>query len=243
MYTIPKFDKIKKVTVSEAVFEQLKQSIVLQDFPVGSKLPSENQLAEMFDVSRTSIRTAIQKLVALGMVETKDGDGTYVIGLGPNNLVSAALNGINLESSEVLEVLELRQALEAKSCYLAAKNVEKKIVLQDDLEGLKQIIDDMHLARERNDIKQYSLKDMKFHCYIADLSKNSLIAMVIKKLTDFILGHLLEMNSKIGIEFGFNYHIAIYDAIKNGEARIAELLIFECINKSIDEVKKWQKFD
>lgn len=69
---------INKVNVSEQVFSQLKKAIVEGVWKPGDKIPSENELASSFGVSRMTVRQSLQKLIALGLIETKLGDGSYV---------------------------------------------------------------------------------------------------------------------------------------------------------------------
>ena len=71
-------NKIVKVSLSDQVSEHLRQMISDNEFPVGSKLPSESELANMFGVSRLTVRMALQKLSAQGLTVTRPGDGTFV---------------------------------------------------------------------------------------------------------------------------------------------------------------------
>ena len=69
---------IKRVSVGEQVFTQLKELLVQGEWKPGEKLPSENELAAQFGVSRITVRQALQKLGALGLVETRLGEGSFV---------------------------------------------------------------------------------------------------------------------------------------------------------------------
>lgn len=233
MYQINKINKLK---VSDAVFEQLKQNILRQEQQPGSKLPSENELAEMFGVSRTSVRSAIQRLVSLGLVETRNGDGTYVKELNVSSFMDPIFSTINYKTKQVLEILEFRLAIEMLSCRLAAQYASFQ-----QIEELHAIVENMQKEAKNNNPKQYSVEDMKFHRCVAEMSKNSLISMVIQSLSDFYLGHFVEMNDQIGLDFGVGYHVGIYEAIRDGDGDTAERMIKESITRSIEEVKKWEK--
>lgn len=70
--------RIKKVTAADLVADRLKELVLTQEWRVGEKLPSEAALADMFDVNRLTVRVALQRLNALGILETRDGEGTFV---------------------------------------------------------------------------------------------------------------------------------------------------------------------
>ena len=71
-------EKITKDNVSDLVFYRLSQYIVSGEWSSGTKIPPEMELADQLGVSRASVRSAIQKLQAFGMVKTQAGEGTFV---------------------------------------------------------------------------------------------------------------------------------------------------------------------
>ena len=70
--------QITRVNIAEKVFEQLRDQILQGTWKEGEKLPSEQELTETLGVSRSSVRQAIRTLADYGMVETRNGTGTYV---------------------------------------------------------------------------------------------------------------------------------------------------------------------
>ena len=71
--------KIKSVSITNQVVEYLKENIESGDWVVGDKIPSENKLVEELGVSRSSIRTAVQYLIGLGVLKSYQGKGTYLV--------------------------------------------------------------------------------------------------------------------------------------------------------------------
>ena len=69
---------IKKVNVGQMVFDQMQELLIRGEWKPGDRLPSENELADMFNVSRITIRQALQKLSVLGLVKTRFGEGSFV---------------------------------------------------------------------------------------------------------------------------------------------------------------------
>lgn len=229
------FSKIEKQRISDTIFEQLRQSIIGEKMPEGSKLPSEQDLARQFGVSRTSIRAAIQKLVTLGLLETRNGEGTFVKEPSVGSIIDPVFKSYHFRPDQILEILEFRMAVEMLSCRLAARRAASH-----EIEQLGQIVDRMLSALDADDHQQYSLEDLKFHRWIAEMSHNTLLLTVIENLSDFYLGHLVAMNRQINLTFGIDYHVRIYQAICRHDEDQAEQMIRESISRSIAEVKTWR---
>src|SRR5690554_8067982 len=81
----------KRENLSRQVFEQLKQQIIIGRWKPGKKIPSENELSEMLNVSRVTVREALQTLVALDLLEKKQGEGTFVKELSGETYIDALL--------------------------------------------------------------------------------------------------------------------------------------------------------
>ncbi|MEG0179564.1 MAG: GntR family transcriptional regulator, partial [Oscillospiraceae bacterium] len=104
---------VGKQTVSDEVLSRLMSDIENKTLKLGDKIPSEKELCEKYNVSRVSVRSAIQKLQAQSFVRTYPGKGTYVIS---DTVQNAGIMGqIEMSREEYLYFIELRQALEFKS--------------------------------------------------------------------------------------------------------------------------------
>ena len=69
---------ISKRNISDVVYEQLMENLIAGEWKPGDKIPSENELAAQLQVSRISVRSALQRLSSLGLVESRQGEGTFV---------------------------------------------------------------------------------------------------------------------------------------------------------------------
>ena len=108
----------KAESVSEHVYGLLYEKILSGEWPVDSKIPNEFDLCDAFGASRISVRSAIQRLISMGMLEVKRGDGTYVKSFSLQNYLQQAVPFI-VQSAERQEVAQFREALEAQACRLA----------------------------------------------------------------------------------------------------------------------------
>jgi GntR family transcriptional regulator, transcriptional repressor for pyruvate dehydrogenase complex len=119
------FKPVKTPRVSQEVAEQLKQAILKGDFEPGEKLPTEQRLAEQFQVSRLSIREALHKLESLGFVVTRQGitGGAFVIDLSFDTLAKSFLDLFLAGKISIPELHQVRVVIEPEIARLAAKNM------------------------------------------------------------------------------------------------------------------------
>lgn len=201
--------------MSEQILEQLKTMIQNGEFPPETKLPSENELAKMFGVSRAPVREAISVLVASGLVESRQGGGNYVNKVLLVNLLdSVALEMVSAE--EIYDLLELRTIIESEAAAFAAvrhtsEDLQKIKIALDEFE--KTIKDEQEIGYEA---------DFLFHQEIVAASKNGFIIQTVGNLRDLYkqtLNYSLKQN--IGQarkrQQVYQEHLAIYKAIENKE--------------------------
>ena len=167
MGSFPEF-KVERLTVTgslaDRVCEALTQLISGDDFPPGSRLPSEMNMASRFGVSRTVIREAISRLKSEGLVESRQGSGVFVREGNmdaPFRIDPSVMDSIQ----SVLQVVELRQALEGEIAALAAKRRTAAQMKAID-QALKQIEIDEREGKDGVDA------DIAFHRSIAAATGN-----------------------------------------------------------------------
>ena len=133
----------ERISAVEFVFSRLSKKIKNGTYQRGDKLPTENELAEHYGVSRNTIRGAISKLAILGLVETVQGKGTFVtdrdMGTKIDNLVPLFFSGTN----DYLSIIQLRGAVETLSARLAAVAAS-----QNDIRELEKIVNDWKVLRK-----------------------------------------------------------------------------------------------
>ncbi len=153
------------------VADDLVSRIVAGDFSVGSRLPSERELAQQFEVSRPTIREALIALEVNEIVDIRSGSGVYV--------KEAKAKKSALFSQDVpgpIEILEARMAFEGEAAALAAQRIS-----QSELDVLFATLSKMtQLSGE--DIEAEVLADEEFHLLIADASRNSAVVSTVRWL-------------------------------------------------------------
>jgi GntR family transcriptional repressor for pyruvate dehydrogenase complex len=175
--------KIARDGVSNQVYSQLKENVVQGVWQPGEKIPSENQLVSLFGVSRASIRIAIQRMITLGLLESRVGDGTYVKAFTPSIYINE-LVPLVLKPEDQLEIMEFRRALETEALRLATTRAT-----EEDLRELEEIHTRARNAFKNLDLETYFKEDLKFHMQIFKMSKNSIFITIVQTLGDVLFPH------------------------------------------------------
>jgi len=139
------FDKMNKKLLASQVEDALMDDILNKPVPIGEKIPNEYELAEMYGVGRSTIRETVKSLVSKGILEVRQGSGTYVI--GTDTLENDPLGFSKYEDKYklALELFEVRLMLEPEIAALAAQKAteqdkEEIVRLCDEVEDLPEKI-------------------------------------------------------------------------------------------------------
>lgn len=106
--------------LSEKVYSQLLEMITSGQYKPGDKMPSENELKDLLLTSRGTIRTALNRLRTLGIVETRHGGGSYIRSIDSSIYLNMMVPTILLEKNGLIDILEFRKAIEVQAAGLAA---------------------------------------------------------------------------------------------------------------------------
>ena len=210
--------KISRDGVSDQVFRQLKGNVVNGVWLPGDKIPSENQLVSLFGVSRASIRMAIQRMITLGLMESRMGNGTYVKEFDPGVYINE-LVPIALKPDTQIEIIEFRKALETEALRLVVQRAS-----DEDVRELERIHVRSRKAFKKLDLETYIAEDMKFHSLIFKMSKNSILSTTFQTLGDVLFPHFYSVAKDF---FGSHKvpsdkadkHTVILEAIKNRDEK------------------------
>jgi GntR family transcriptional repressor for pyruvate dehydrogenase complex len=159
------FQPIKPKKVSAQIAEQIRSSILAGEFSPGDKLPPERELAEMFGVSRPSVREALNILSSAGLVMSYQGGGTVVMSLVETSAGNPLTELIRSQQERALDVIEVRKCLESWTAYFAAQRS-----LPEDIRRMEEIIAGM----ERNLAEKTASEDLdaNLHIVIARATHN-----------------------------------------------------------------------
>lgn len=182
---------------TDRVVDGITRMILDGELSPGDRLPVEKQLAARLDVSRGSLREGVRALSVLGVVESRQGDGTYVTTLDPSLLVAPLGLVIDLQSAgHALPVHAVRRVLETEAAGLAASNArESAAALRRAGESLADaaavLADSPNGAASDADHERLLQADIAFHRAIADATGNPVLAALIEALAGRTARHRL----------------------------------------------------
>jgi GntR family transcriptional repressor for pyruvate dehydrogenase complex len=165
------FDRVRRVRSFDDVTLQIREAIRTEAIPVGSRLPSERDLCEMFGVSRPTLREALRSLEALGVVEIRQGSKGGAFARAPSeDLLGHALSTLlSFQGATQEELMEFRLSFEGENAELAAQRVSPEELVT--LAGLVEEVD--RLARAAADAEALHEVDERWHEAIARAAGNS----------------------------------------------------------------------
>ena len=220
---------IKQRRISDEVFEQIKENIISGEWGPGKKIPGELELVESFGVSRVSVRDAIHRLVGMGILSIRRGEGTYVTEVFPENYFNALLPVLMIDGASLLEMLEFRAMIEVESARLASRRADER-----DIELMAEILNNMDKSKGNN--REFAAEDLNFHTSLALATHNSVIIKVNAIVHDMLKKAMEEIVDLTGYEGGLYYHKKILEAIANKHEDEAAELMREHIDVTINKV-------
>ena len=205
---------VKRYPLSKQVADQLEKMIESGEYEVGKRIPTEVELMDIFHVSRNTVREAIQSLTSAGVLEVKQGDGTYV---RSSNRFNA---NMNMKYSQVSldDITEARNSLEIAIVNLAAQRRT-----DDEMDDITEAF----LKRKglNQATKENTLADMEFHMAIAKACHNRILVDLYQSIASYLESHIAEKQVETSLDFLQidELHEKLYMAIRNQEPDVARV--------------------
>ncbi len=213
------FKPIKPQKISIQIADQIRSSIITSVFSPGEKLPPERELAELFGVSRPSLREALNILAAAGLIETHQGGGSIVKSLLEMSAGNPLAELIKHQRERALDVIEVRKSIESSTAYYAAERAQP-----DDVRKLEKIVVKMAENVTRN---EPSLElDALFHITVAQTTHNVVWLHLMQSIFDAMkefqrdVWHAVYLTDEDHRTL-FDQHRAVFDAISTRQPEIA----------------------
>jgi GntR family transcriptional regulator, transcriptional repressor for pyruvate dehydrogenase complex len=219
------------MSVTDDAILEIKRLIISGRIGPGEKLPRESELAAQLGLSRSSLREAVRALALIGVLNTRQGDGTYVTGLGPQLLLEATsfVADFLQDHRALLELLEVRRLLEPTATALAAVRIS-------ELE-LSRLLECRRRMDSASTVAELVEADDEFHNVIVDATGQATLASLIKSLAGRTLRARIwrGLADEGALEQTKRAHAAIYEAIEDRDAELARA----AATMHITEVEFW----
>jgi GntR family transcriptional repressor for pyruvate dehydrogenase complex len=229
------FTKVKQERLADTITRQLESLILEGVLRPGERLPPERELAQELEVSRPSLREALQKLEAAGLVETRHGGGTYVKNAFASVISDPLTDLFQRHPEAALDFVEFRLTLDGIVAYYAALRST-----DEDRAILTQRFQAIEATHAGDDPAQEAERDAEFHLAIAEASHNVVLLHVMRSLLELLRkGVIFNRNVLYGHrgarDLLLQQHRAIYQNIMKGDAEAARAAA-QAHMKHVDEV-------
>lgn len=226
-------DEPQASNAAKLLVAYVRRRIENGELKAGDKLPPERELAQLIGVSRPSVRAGLQSLIAVGVVESRRGAGTFVadgpptLDVNPLSLFSA-LHGIPRN-----ELFETRRVIEIDLAGLAAVRARG-----DELAAISEEV--MEMFASLDDVHRFLVHDIRFHSAVAAAARNPLLAAIMVMVADlFYDQRKATVDGWRDASEAAEQHREIYHAIRSGDADRAR----EEMDKHLSWAEKTQEME
>jgi DNA-binding FadR family transcriptional regulator len=163
------------MSLPQTAIDQIKGMIARGELKAGDRLPGEPELAARLGLSRGSLREGVRGLIVLGVLEARQGDGTYVTSLEPQRLLQSLSVLVDLDQAATLaQILDARRILEAGAATRAAQQANEA-----QLDRLGELVE---AAASLDTVEAFVENDLAFHRLIAEAAGNPLLVALLDNL-------------------------------------------------------------
>jgi DNA-binding FadR family transcriptional regulator len=166
----------QRTRLVDQVIDQIRQLVGSGEWPVGQRIPNEAELVKSLGVGRNTVREAVRAIAHTGILEVRQGDGTYV---RATSEVSGALR--RLGGSELRDILQVRRALEVEGARLAATNRTA-----EDVASMEVLLDRRDECLLAGDTAGFAALDTEFHLAVVGSSHNHMLTGLYRGLLEAI---------------------------------------------------------
>ncbi len=215
--------------LSEEVVEWIIEIIKSGEYPVGSRIPNEMELASKFSVSRSTIREAIKQLVSRNILEIRRGNGTYVCSLVGVSDDPIGLKFLSDEKKRALDLCEIRMMIEPE--------LVKKATLyatDEDIVKMQELCD--RVAERIRKGENHYQEDIDFHAFLANCTRNQVLSRLMPIIMEGISLNVTVTNRELTDQTVTN-HQGIVDSIRKRDAEAAAEYMRRHIECNIEHVK------
>ena len=228
------FSPIKSSKLSDEVYKQIVSLISSGKLNPGDKIPSERELAADLRISRQSIREALNRAVVMGLIEVRQGEGSFILSSVKKSLKPPLTLIIEEEASRIFDFLEIRKLVEGWCAEKAAIEAT-----EEDLENMAAILEEMKKVASKD--KQWEELDLDLHLSFAKATHNVIAVHIMEALkSNFkpFFRFAKSMPSSEKIDILWQHHYEIFKAIKQRDPQTSKKKVVEHLNYIREKLKE-----
>ncbi len=208
-------------TKCDIVVDEVLSMIAKGVYKENEKLPPERYFVDYFGMSRVTIRESFKKLSMLGVVQIKQGEGTFVSKSDPSKLIQPAFASIIMDDLSVSQLYDARMYVESAVSRLAARTIT-----EEQAAHLDELLSAMDTEVRNRDTDRFSALDIEFHEYLAEIAGNYILSAIYRTIKDIISKYITKSNlSPEVVRVSQGYHKKIVAAIKDHDSEQARQLM------------------
>lgn len=209
---------LQKTKLFEDLSNEMIEKIRSRQWSPGTRLPSEPELAELFGVSRATVRSAVRVLQLSGILRSKSGSGTFVSQQADLVLETRELASVMADPQSLRALIQTRYVLEPQLAALAAEQAS-----DDEIARLFEILRDMEDHRDRHSLMSHGYR---FHQAVAEFSHNQVLYGFCQSVSGQLRGlRVLDSLTLESFLAGISAHRAIAEAIADRNGALAKELM------------------
>ena len=220
------FSPIKTSKLSDEVYNQIVSLISSGKLKPGDKIPSERELAADLGISRQSVREALNRAEVMGLIDVRQGEGSFILSSINKSLKPPLTIIIEKEAERIFEFIEIRKLVEGWCAEKAASEATN-----EDLKNMEEILDKMKKVASKD--KQWEELDLELHLSFAKATHNVIAVHMMEALKAnfrpfFKFAKSMPRSEKIDVLW--QHHFEIFAAIKNRNPQAAQKKVIEHLN-------------
>ncbi len=236
-------EPIRPAKLADTIADHLEQLILEGSLRPGERLLAERELAQRFDVSRPSLREALEKLEKRGLLNSGRGGATYVAPLLGEGFTEPLYAALASRPETTFDYLEFRRFVEGSAAYYAALRGTDV-----DRELLKHCFETMVEAHGKDDSSDEAETDADFHLAVYEASHNLVMLHIMRSLSDMLRKDVFYNRAKLyqrqGVrELLLEQHRAVYETVMAGDPNAAKAAAEAHIDFTRDALQEIAKAD
>jgi len=228
---------IEKQNIVDTIYHTMLDMIITGTWKQGTKIPSENELSEAFAVSRDTVRQAINRFSAVGILRSHQGKGTYVQKIDTSFYMNSIIPVVFLGEDDGISVLEFMKAIQVESVRLICQRASDK-----EIEVLGNYLELMR-STDSQDYETYFNHDVGYHRYLVQFTGNHLFEKAVDIAEQLLQVCLKEIVIFHGNEKSIQQHEECFKAIKERKVDKAVNIMVEHYDMLLERMREWNAMD
>jgi len=228
------FAPIKTSKISDEVYKQIVSLISNGQLKPGDKIPSERELSSEIGISRQSIREALNRAEVMGLIDVRQGEGSFILSSIKGVLKPPLTVIIEKEVERIFDFLEIRKLVEGWCAEKAALEATG-----EELEDMKEILNKMKKVASKD--KQWEELDLELHLSIAKATHNIIAIHIMDALKvnfSLFFRFTKSMPSSERLDVLWQHHNEIIDAITRKDSNAAKQKVVDHLNFIEEKIRK-----